>query len=63
MKKLFYSLTAGSVLVMLVVFMQSCKQDFSAQPTPTVENTTRGVSDLKLDNVTVVRKNPAYRIA
>ena len=57
MKKLFYATTIGSVLLLSVVFMQSCKQDVAVQPTPTVDNTVTtptGASAVKLDNAEVV---------
>ncbi len=44
MKKLFYSVTTGSVLLMLVVFMQACKQDSKVEP-------SANMTQPKLENV------------
>jgi hypothetical protein len=64
MKKLFYATAIGSVLLLSVVFMQSCKQDVANQPTPTVDNATTtptSVSALKLDNVEVIDGRLAFK--
>jgi hypothetical protein len=64
MKKLFYSAIAGSILMMLVVIAQSCKQDAAIQPTPTVDNATTPVgtvSSVKLTNVEVIDGRLAFK--
>jgi hypothetical protein len=54
MKKLSRSLMACSVLVMLAVFMSSCKQDLTVQPTPSVEQVTNDkIETLDLTGVQV----------
>jgi hypothetical protein len=55
--------TIGSLLLMLVVlFLQSCKKDLTVPITPTVEKTTTGdVSDLKIQNVDVVDGRLAFK--
>jgi hypothetical protein len=57
MKKLFYSASIGSIMLLLAVLVQSCKQDVAVQPTPTVDNVTTPVgtvSSVKLTNVEVI---------
>ncbi len=54
MKKLSRSLMACSVFVMLAVFMSSCKQDLTVQPTPSVSQaTTDKIVDLTIQGVEV----------
>jgi hypothetical protein len=57
MKKLFYSASIGSIMLLLAVLIQSCKQDVAVQPAPTVDNVTTPVgtvSSVKLTNVEVI---------
>jgi hypothetical protein len=57
MKKLFYSASIGSIMLLLAVLVQSCKQDVAVQPTPTVDNVTTPVGtvfSVKLDNAEVI---------
>jgi hypothetical protein len=57
MKKLFYSASIGSIMLLLAVLIQSCKQDVAVQPTPTVDNVTTPVGtvfSVKLDNAEVI---------
>ena len=64
MKKLFYSAGIGSIMLLLAVIVQSCKQDVVNQPTPTVDNATTtptSVSALKLDNVEVIDGRLAFK--
>jgi hypothetical protein len=54
MKKLFRSQMVCSILVMLAVFMSSCKQDLTIQPTPPVEEgQINKIVDLNIQGVTV----------
>ncbi len=63
MKKLFYATAIGSVLLLSVVFMQSCKQDVATQPTPNVDNATTptSASAVKLDNAEVIEGRLAFK--
>jgi hypothetical protein len=62
MKKLFYYASIGSIMLLLAVIVQSCKQDIATQPTPTVDNVTvTPVAALKLDNVNVIDGRLAFK--
>jgi hypothetical protein len=64
MKKLFYSASIGSIMLLLAVLVQSCKQDVAVQPTPTVDNATTPVgtvSSVKLTNVEVIDGRLAFK--